>query len=157
MAVFTPITLPFILNAGPSELPLLIGASIWRKQTGWVFMALHDRIDDPGDTASKRFSRLFLGNGGIKEMLQTFHALRGTKIEYDRLLKVDIRIIQKQVGHEFEGVHERYGAPVLTPPEIDQVANLPLPTGIDWDMFRGLDYDKMAAVRPTAGRPRRRK
>ena len=29
IAVFTPITLPFMSNAGPPELPLLIGASIW--------------------------------------------------------------------------------------------------------------------------------
>jgi integrase len=112
---------------------------------------------DPSDVASKRFSRLFLKNGASRSMLQTFHALRGTKIEYDRLLKVDTRVIQKQVGHEFDGVHESYGAPVLTPPEIDQVANLPLPKGIDWSMFKGLNFDKMAAVRPTVGRPRRPK
>ena len=29
MAVFTPITFPLLLNAGPPELPLLMGASIW--------------------------------------------------------------------------------------------------------------------------------
>ena len=29
IAVFTPITLPLTLNAGPPELPLFIGASIW--------------------------------------------------------------------------------------------------------------------------------
>ncbi len=29
IAVLTPITLPSALKAGPPELPLLIGASIW--------------------------------------------------------------------------------------------------------------------------------
>ena len=29
IAVLTPITLPFMSKAGPPELPLLIGASIW--------------------------------------------------------------------------------------------------------------------------------
>ena len=29
IAVFTPMTLPFVSNAGPPELPLLMGASIW--------------------------------------------------------------------------------------------------------------------------------
>jgi len=29
MAVFTPTTSPFVSNAGPPELPLLIEASIW--------------------------------------------------------------------------------------------------------------------------------
>ncbi|MGY4593607.1 hypothetical protein ACVWXL_001353 [Bradyrhizobium sp. GM22.5] len=33
IAVFTPITLPFMSKAGPPELPLLIGASIWMKSS----------------------------------------------------------------------------------------------------------------------------
>lgn len=33
MAVLTPMTLPSTSNAGPPELPLLIGASIWMKSS----------------------------------------------------------------------------------------------------------------------------
>ncbi len=33
MAVFTPMTLPSILNSGPPELPLLMAASVCRKSS----------------------------------------------------------------------------------------------------------------------------
>ena len=33
IAVLTPITLPFMSKAGPPELPLLMGASIWMKSS----------------------------------------------------------------------------------------------------------------------------
>ena len=33
IAVLIPITLPLTLKAGPPELPLLIGASIWMKSS----------------------------------------------------------------------------------------------------------------------------
>jgi hypothetical protein len=51
-------------------------------------------------------------------------------------------------------VHEGYGGS-LRRSELHEIANASLPAEIDFTVFRRLDFDAMAANRPSRGRPKR--
>jgi hypothetical protein len=58
-----------------------------------------------------------------------------------------------QVGHEIgDDEHDMYGFRTLTETKARQLATLPLKTDIDYSMFKGLDFDKLAAAKRTKGR-----
>ncbi|MXP63912.1 hypothetical protein E0493_11205 [Roseomonas sp. M0104] len=125
-----------------------------RRGSGFMFESLHE-AKDPADTASKRMARLFRTAGLDPRLFTMFHGLRHAKIALDRELKIDPRAIRLQVGHELGGVHDNYGDHGMNRSELAAVARAELPPEIDLSVFRGLDFEALAAVRPRRGRPRR--
>jgi hypothetical protein len=127
-----------------------IGLISWmRSCSGFVFKAAHEH-PDPSKYMSKVMQRL-LKRCGAKGG-EVFHSLRGDAIDGMRKEKVDGRARRLQSGHELGDVHDQYGFRALSPDECQRLANLPLQAGIDWDVFRGLDFDAMAKRRRTRGR-----
>jgi integrase len=130
-----------------------IGFVDWaRGRDGFLFEMLQ-QTKDPADTASKRMQRLFDSAGLDRKLFKTFHGLRHAKINQDRELKVDPRTTRLQVGHELLDVHDEYGSRSLRRSELRGVAHVELPPEIEWDLFRGLDFDALARGRAKAGRP----
>jgi hypothetical protein len=67
---------------------------------GYVFEELHEgRINDPADAVQKRMGRLFDSADVDRKIFRTFRGLRHSKINEDRLLKIDQRVTRLQVGH----------------------------------------------------------
>lgn len=129
-----------------------IGFIKWaRSKPGFVFEALHE-ASDPADTASKRMGRLFVSAGLDPNQHKMFHGLRHLKIAEARDAGFDPRTTRLQVGHELENVHDKYGGQTLRPLEIQALAQTPLPEGIDWSMFKSLDFVALNAARPRLGR-----
>jgi hypothetical protein len=62
------------------------------------------------------------------------------------------RAVRLQAGHELGDVHEKYGFGALSAAECRRLARLPLPKEINWRVFRGLDFDALAAHRRGPGR-----
>ena len=121
---------------------------------GYIFEELHEgRIQDPADAVQKRMGRLYEIAGVDRKIYRTFHGLRHSKINEDRLLKIDQRVTRLQVGHELLDAHDKYGLGQLNAVELQEVAHTPLPDAIDWNMFAGLDFEKLSAHRVTRGRP----
>jgi hypothetical protein len=83
---------------------------------------------------------------------EVFHSLRGDAIDDIRATAVNDRSRRLQSGHELSDVHDQYGFRAISAEECQRLANRPLPEGIDWDVFKGLDFDAMAARRRTRGR-----
>lgn len=130
-----------------------IGFVDWaRRQPGWIFAAAHEH-PDPAKYSSKTMARLLRRSGA--QAGEVFHSLRGDAIDEMREAEVDGRTRRLQVGHQLGDVHDEYGFRALSAVECRRLANLPLPEGIDWEIFRGLDFDAMAARRRTPGRRRK--
>ncbi|MFT0877863.1 hypothetical protein VRZ08_14950 [Rhodopseudomonas sp. G2_2311] len=127
-----------------------IGFVDWaRAQPGFIFKAAHEH-SDPAKYMSKtmqNFLRRCGAQGG-----EVFHSLRGDSIQKMRTDKVDNRTRRLQSGHELGDEHDHYGFRALSSEECDELANKPLQAGIDWDVFRELDFDAMAKRRRTRGR-----
>ena len=85
---------------------------------------------------------------------EVFHSLRGDAIDAMRDANVQPRAARLQAGHELGDVHERYGFHALSAVECKRLAHLPLPKGIDWSVFKGLDFDALAERRRGPGRRR---
>jgi hypothetical protein len=62
------------------------------------------------------------------------------------------RFQRLQAGHELGDEHDKYGFRALSAEECLRLANLPLQEGIDWTVFKGLDFEAMAKRRRTRGR-----
>jgi hypothetical protein len=121
---------------------------------GYIFEELHEgRILDPADALQKRMGRLYDIAGVDRKIFRAFHGLRHSKINEDRLLKIDQRVTRLQVGHELLDAHEKYGLKQLNAVELKEVACAKLPDAIDWRMFEGLDFQKLSLHRVTRGRP----
>jgi hypothetical protein len=127
-----------------------IGFITWmRSRSGFIFEAAHEHPD-----ASKYMSKTMqniLKRCGAKGG-EVFHSLRGDAIDEMRDAEVEGRARRLQSGHELGDVHDKYGFRALTAKQCQYLANLPLQEGIDWDIFRGLDFDAMARRRRTPGR-----
>lgn len=139
---------PFVLHRVFEE----IGLIDWmqRKRSGWLFEQLA-ACKDPSDAAQKRMGRLFRAAGLDGASLETFHALRNTRIAADFDLGMDGRLKRLQVGHEAEDIHEEY-AGVFSTSEANELRTLPIPLELDLSGFMGLDFDALAACRPKGGR-----
>jgi hypothetical protein len=143
---------PYVIHEFLSE----IGFVDWaRRRDDFVFTALLDTAD-PADAASKRMQRLYDSVGIDRKVWAAYHGLRHAKIDEDRASKVAERTTRKQVGHELGDVHSNYGNRGLLRTELVELSTVPLPREIDWDMFRALDFDKLADAKPRRGRPRKR-
>ena len=124
---------------------------------GFVFEELHMGKKDPADTAQKRMARVYDKAEVDREIFKAFHGLRHSKINHDREIKMPERVSRLQVGHELGDDHTKYGLQQLSASELRTVAHAPLPDEIDWTVFDGLDFAKMAANRVTRGRQKKAK
>jgi len=90
----------------------------------------------PTHVASKRFQRLFasIGMGGSL----VFHSLRHSFKDWARSQGVPERTITLQAGHSLDGIALRYGAKILRSDELQQLASLPLPTMVSFDVFKNV-------------------
>lgn len=90
----------------------------------------------PTHVASKRFQRLFasVGMGGPF----VFHSLRHSFKDWARSQGVPERTIALQAGHSLDGIALRYGAKILRPDELQQLASFPLPSAVAFDVFRNV-------------------
>ena len=130
-----------------------IGFVDWaRRQQGWIFAAAHEH-PIPSKYASKAMSRLLRRSGATGG--EVFHSLRGDAIDEMRGAEVQDRAKRLQSGHELSDEHEKYGHRALNAADCKRLAEMPLPERIDWDVLRGLDFDKLAAARRSPGRRRR--
>ena len=93
--------------------------------------------------------RLFDKAGIKKSPGERFHSLRGDYINQAREdKKIGERERRMQAGHALGGDdHNKYGWKTLTESEAEMFATLPLNPKIDFSMFRGLDFDRLAETR----------
>jgi hypothetical protein len=127
-----------------------IGFISWmRAQDGFIFKEAH-RHPDPSKYMSKTMQN-HMKRCGAKGG-EVFHSLRGDAIDEMRDADVEGRARRLQSGHELGDVHDKYGFRALTAKQCQYLANLPLQEGINWDVFKGLDFDAMAKRRRTRGR-----
>ncbi|WP_461431494.1 site-specific integrase [Hoeflea alexandrii] len=127
-----------------------IGYVEWARKQGdsFLFPQLM-QLANPPKNASKYMRRLF-DKAGIKESPgERFHSLRGDYISQAREnKKIGERERRMQAGHAIGGDdHNKYGWKTLTESEAEMFATLPLNPKIDFSMFRGLDFDRLAKTR----------
>ena len=133
-----------------------IGWTQWaiEQGDGFLFPLLHTVVD-PSDTASKRINRLLPKAGALGMNIEVGHSIRhGGK---DLLIDEDIDkdATRLQMGHDPGDVHSTYGErDELRRKQCLELYNFPLPTGIDWSVFRGLDFEAMARKPRHKGRPK---
>lgn len=140
----------FVLHNFLSE----IGFVQWAKQQGDQFLFPElIKLKDPSKSASSYMARLFEEAGIKGSRGEVFHSLRGGYIAEAGEQNIEKRDRKMQVGHEVgDDEHDKYGFRTLTERKARILANLPLPAEIDFSMFRGLDFDKMAKAKRTRGR-----
>lgn len=104
------------------------------RETDWLFPSFHRRAEDPADAAQKRLN-LWMRRLGIHvPYKQTFHSLRHNCKAWLRP-KVGDRTVDVHAGHVPEGVGANYGFKSLTPEEVDIVAAVALPEGVDFSLY----------------------
>ena len=127
-----------------------IGFIAWMcERKGFIFEAAHEH-PNPAKYMSKTMQN-HMKRCGAKGG-EVFHSLRGDAIDEMRDADVEGRARRLQSGHELGDVHEKYGFRALTAKQCQYLANLPLQEGIEWSVFKGLDFDAMAARRRGRGR-----
>lgn len=104
----------------------------------YLFPELH-RANRPQHAASKRFQRLF----SSKELRMgrhriVFHSLRHTFKDWARSMDLPERTITLQAGHSLEGIALRHGSKILRSDELRRIAELPVPSTIDFSVFEGV-------------------
>jgi integrase len=106
-----------------------------RSHDDWLFPAafLHgkERVKDPADAASKRLNTRLKNVGIHKPLENTFHSTRHTAKDIMRVAKIDPRTADRQTGHAPRTVGENYGKKTLRNEEVEVLAVLPLPEGLD--------------------------
>lgn len=69
---------------------------------------------------------------GIHKPLEsTFHSTRHTAKDIMRVAKVDTRTADLQTGHSMKTIADAYGSKKLRAEEVEVLAALPLPEGLD--------------------------
>lgn len=108
-----------------------------RADDGWIFPhAFHagngrGAVERPADAASKRLNRQLRELGIHKPYEQTFHSSRHTAKDIMSIAKIDERTSDRQTGHAPKTVSRRYGKSQLRVDEVEVLAALPLPEGLD--------------------------
>ncbi len=106
-----------------------------RGHEDWLFPAafLHGkkRVEDPAGAASKRLNGRLVNVGIHKPLENTFHSTRHTNKDIMRIAKIDPRTADRQTGHAPKTVSETYGDKKLRDEEVEVLAVLPLPEGLD--------------------------
>jgi hypothetical protein len=130
-----------------------IGFVAWAKAQGdnFIFPELV-RLEDPSKSASSYMGRLMKKAGAKDAKGEVFHSLRGGYIAEAGDQKIEKRDRMIQVGHSLgDEEHDLYGFKSLTENKAEMLATLLLNPKIDFSMFRGLDFDKLAAKKRTKG------
>ena len=136
----------------------VIGFTEWAMAQGdeFIFRQLQ-QCADPSDTASKRINRLLKKAGAVGVNIEVAHSLRhGGK---DLLIEEDIdsEATRLQMGHDLSDVHAGYGSKSeLRRRQCQELYTFALPQEINWDRFKGLDFDAMAVKPRKAGRPKKK-
>jgi integrase len=135
-----------------------IGFVDWAIGIGDAFIfAELMKLKDPGKSASSYMLRLFKKAGVKPGNREVFHSLRGGNIDDMRDAKVDPRDRKLQAGHQLgSDEHELYGFKALQERQARELARMPLNDDIDFSVFKGLDFQKLAATPRVAG-PRSKK
>ncbi|BDA84002.1 hypothetical protein Sa4125_15440 [Aureimonas sp. SA4125] len=107
-----------------------------RRDSEWVFPHLHRDIADPADTASKRQGARLRAYGLHTRLATVFHSSRHSAKDLLRIAKVDPRTSSMQTGHAFKTVEESYGSKTLRADEVEVLAAMPLPEGLDLSPYR---------------------
>jgi len=106
-----------------------------RKDGDWLFPAAFrygkEVVKDPADAASKRMGRMLREVGIHKPLEKVFHSSRHTAKDLMRMARVDERTHDLQTGHTQRSASRNYGAKALKGDEIEVLASLPLPKGLD--------------------------
>lgn len=103
------------------------------RKRGFVFSAFHT-ADDPADAASKQMTNWMKKLGIHERQRQTFHSLRhNAKHWYAN--EFGERTADRQLGHAPANVSRSYGFPVLQAEEIEKIAEMPIPRGLDLSPF----------------------
>lgn len=124
-----------------------------KKANGPVFEQLM-KAKDPADAAQKRMGRLYKAAKVDPAIAGTFHGLRSGKIRHERSRATDGRALRLQLGHAIADEHDGYD-PVMTDEELQHFAEAPMPEGINWSLFYGLDFEAFAQKIPKGGRPKK--
>lgn len=133
-----------------------IGFIDWAKRKGdqFLFPDLM-RLKDPAGRASSYMGRLFEKAGIEKGKREVFHSFRSGMIDDMRSKKIDDRARKMQVGHALgDDEHSNYGSRVITEDHAFEIAFSPLSERVDYSIFKGLDFDKLALNRRVKGHRR---
>lgn len=118
---------PALIEAGFVDYALKV------RKRGFVFSAFHT-ADDPADAASKQMKNWMVKLGIHERHRQTFHSLRhNAKHWYAN--EFGERTADRQLGHAPANVSRGYGFPVLQDDEIEQIAAMQIPRGLDLSLF----------------------
>ncbi|MBR0860108.1 tyrosine-type recombinase/integrase [Bradyrhizobium liaoningense] len=114
----------------------------------YLFPDLHARARST-HVASKRFQRIFrkLKMGGP----HVFHSLRHSFKDWARQFGVEERTITLQAGHSLDGIALRYGNRYLREDELQKIASLPLPKGLDVSAYQGAN--PKSVIQPLVRKP----
>lgn len=88
-------------------------------------------VSNPADAASKRLNLRLKKVGVHKPLETTFHSSRHTAKDIMRVAQVDARTASRQTGHAMTSVGDKYGAKTMRADEVEVLAALPLPEGLD--------------------------
>ena len=130
-----------------------IGFVDWARAKGQtsLFPEL-TRLADPSKSASSYMQRLFKKAGVQGQGREVFHSLRGGHIHFLREAKIDARDRRLQAGHKIENEHDLYGFKTITEDRASEIAHAELDQRVDYSIFRGLDFEKLAQGKRTRGR-----
>lgn len=106
-----------------------------RQSDEWLFPHAfrHGKklVADPADAASKRLNLRLKKIGLHRPLETTFHSTRHTAKDIMRVAKIDDRTANRQTGHAMSSVADKYGSKKMRPDEVEVLAALPLPAGLD--------------------------
>ncbi|MBD8877658.1 hypothetical protein [Roseibium polysiphoniae] len=103
------------------------------RKRGFVFSAFH-AAGDPADAASKQMTNWMKKIAIHERHRQTFHSLRhNAKHWYAN--ELGERTADRQLGHAPANVSRGYGFPVIQSEEIEKIASMPIPRGLDLSPF----------------------
>ncbi len=106
-----------------------------RKAEDWLFPHAFrhgkELVKDPADAASKRLNGRLVGLGIHRSYETTFHSSRHTAKDIMRVAKIDPRTADRQTGHAMKTAGDNYGSKTLLPEEVEVLAALRLPDGLD--------------------------
>lgn len=106
-----------------------------RQPEEWLFPGAFyhgkARVKNVPGAASKRMNRMLNDVGIHKALESVFHSTRHTAKQIMRLAKVEQRTHDMQTGHAHKSVSDSYGSKTLITEEVEILANIPLPKGLD--------------------------
>ncbi|NVK34963.1 MAG: tyrosine-type recombinase/integrase [Rhodobacteraceae bacterium] len=119
------------------------------RKRGWVFSAFHT-ADDPADAASKQMKNWMVTLAIHERHRQTFHSLRHNAKHW-YAYHFGQRIADRQLGHKPPHIGGQYGFKVLQPEEVELIAQMPIPRGLDLTPFLSRKLDCLQTLHDDVG------